>query len=445
MEESAGRPMGRRKALAALGLGALGATAGGAALVLSTRDSAPRQGPTSPSGLPLVTPSWSDALAESIGVNVKYHFNQTAYGNTEAVNALLVELGVRAIRDRQFPGDTSPSDLAHLETLYAAGVRSHVTLGRADQAPYSDADMDAMLAPVAAHPERYVSVGGLNEPNNSDRPADWVAVTRDHSKQISDRMAVLGISTDQVKRVAPALRDAQPTLLADFAALQDTDIASYLDFGDFHRYPLSQGGSTSSSLVDERLAAAQAAFGGLPMYCTETGFNTAEPELVDFTAVPWDVQAMSMVKVFCGMFARGVVRTFQYELLDDPDPSNADLESNWGLVAVFDGDLDRPASWVRKTAFTALRDLIASTADPGDRYSPVPVGLRLTGAPSDLEGLVLQRRDRSNQLLLWRDVALWDKGSRTRTVVKPVTVTVESDAGGSQRVTVADGMVTVAV
>jgi hypothetical protein len=444
VEEPTGRPIGRRRALAALGLGALGAAAGGTAIVVSSRSNAP-EGPTTASGLPLVTPSWSDALAESIGVNVKYHFKQTAYGNVAAVDALLAELGVRTIRDRQFPGDTSPSDLAHLSTLYSAGIRSHVTLGRADQAPYSDADMDAMLAPVARNPERYVSVGGLNEPNASDRPADWAAVTRDHSRQISDRMGALGIPTEQVKRVAPALRDAQPTLPADFQALQETDIASYLDFGDFHRYPLSQGGTTTTSRVDERLALAQAAFGGLPMYCTETGFNTAQPELVDFSAVPWDVQATLMVKVFCGMFARGVVRTFQYELLDDPDPTNADLESNWGLVAVFDGDLDRPQSWVRKTSFTALRDLIASVADPGTPYSPGPIGLRLSGGPPDLEGLVLQRRDGSSQLLLWRDVPLWDKGSLSRTSVAPAMVTVESDAGGRQRVAVADGVVTVSL
>lgn len=444
MEEPVGRPVARRAVLAALGLGAIGATAGATALMLASRDDAP-QGPTSSSGLPLVTPSSSDALAESIGVNVKYHFRQTAYGNTAAVTALLIELGVRTIRDRQFPSDTSTSELAHLEELYAAGIRSHVTLGRADRAPYSDADMDAMLGPVAAHPERYVSVGGLNEPNGSDRPADWAAAARDHSKQISDRMAVLGIPTTKVKRVAPVLRDAQSTLLADFEALRETDIASYLDYGDFHRYPLSQGGTTASSLVDERLAAAKAAIGGLPMYCTETGFNTAEPELVDFTAVPWDVQAVSVVTVFCEMFARGVVRTFQYELLDDPDPTNADLESNWGLVAVFDGDLDRPQNWVKKTSFTALRDFIASVADPGEPYTPEPIGLRLSDAPADLKGLVLQRRDRTNRLLLWRDVRLWDKGALTRATVDPIAVTVESDGGGRQRVAVAEGVVTVAV
>ena len=344
---------------------------------------------------------------------------------------------MRSIRDRQFPGDTSPAALAHLSALYDAGVRAHVTLGRVDQTPYSVEAMDAMLAPVAANPQWYVSVGGLNEPNGSDRPAEWAAVTRDHSRLISDRMAALGISTTQVGRVAPALRDAEPTLLADFAALAETDIASYLDYGDFHRYPLSQGGSTPSSRVDERLAAASAAFGGLPMYCTETGFNTADPALVGFTAVPWDIQAVSVVKVFCEMFSRGAVRTYLYELLDDPDPTHADLESNWGLVAVGDGDLARPDAWVRKDSFRRLQELIGSVADPGPAYSPKPIGLRLSGAPSDLRGLTLQRRDGSTQLLLWRDVSLWDRGRLAPTSVAPVTVTIESEARGRQQVEVA--------
>jgi hypothetical protein len=258
-------------------------------------------------------------------------------------------------------------------------------------------------------------------------------------------MAALGISTTEVGRVAPALRDAEPTLLADFAALGETDIASYLDYGDFHRYPLSQGGSTPTSLVDERMAAASAGFGGLPLYCTETGFNTADPQLVGFTAVPWDVQAVSVVKVFCEMFSRGVVRTYQYELLDDPDPSRADLESNWGLVAVGDADLDRPDAWVRKDSFTRLQALISSVADPGPAYSPTPLGLRLSGPPSDLRGLTLQRRDGSTQLLLWRDVPLWDRGRLARTTVAPVTVTVESDERGRQQVDVAADLYAVPV
>ena len=115
------------------------------------------------------------------------------------------------------------------------------------------------------------------------------------------------------------------------------------------------------------------------------------------------------------------------------------------LVAVFDGDLDRPQNWVKKTSFTALRDFIASVADPGEPYTPEPIGLRLSDAPADLKGLVLQRRDRTNQLLLWRDVRLWDKGALTRATVDPVAVTVESDGGGRQRVAVAEGVVTVAV
>lgn len=252
-------------------------------------------------------------------------------------------------------------------------------------------------------------------------------------------MAALGISTAQVKRVAPALKDAEPTLQADFAAMQASGIAAYLDFGDFHRYTLSSGGTSPSSLLDQRISWAKPAYGDKDLLCTETGFNTADyTQNLGWRALPWDIQALYAKKVFLETFSRGVVRTYQYELLDDPEPLPRDqFEANQGLVYVADGDLNDPSKWVKKDAFSAIANLISMTADPGANYVPKKTGLQIAGGGSDLRHLVLQKRTGKNLLVIWRDVSLWNNATKTKISISPVKVTVKSDAVGAQTVDVA--------
>lgn len=396
------------------------------------------------SDLPQVTPDWSDSFVDSMGTGTQFHFTGS-YENDEVVD-LLVELGIRKIRDRQTPSDVA--DTAGLTRLYAcgaAGIKIHATLGAISSYPYTNANMDTMLGPILAHPTYYCSVGGFNEPNDTTAGAytygsDWATKCYNHQKLISDRMAANGISTDDVKRGGPSLKDAEAGLQADFATLGATGIGTYMDYADFHRYPLSKGGTTPSSQVDQRLSWARAAFPGLPNTWTEFGFATTDSTLsLGWTGVPWSIQSIYIRKAYCEAWWRGIVQSFQFRFMDDAEANPRDeLQANWGFVYVPAGSDYTPANWVRKDSFNDLKAFIADLEDPGSAYTPRATGLRLTGTTTDMRWFVLQKRNGTNKLVIWRDVQLWNKSSKSIISITPVTVTVESDAAGTQTVSVAD-------
>jgi hypothetical protein len=113
-------------------------------------------------------------------------------------------------------------------------------------------------------------------------------------------------------------------------------------------------------------------------------------------------------RLFLEYFRWGVVRTFSYELLDEfPDPPLEEKESNFGLLR---NDLSR------KPAFDALRNTIEILGDPGPPFAPASLDYTLSEAGVELPGpestglhkVLLQKRDGSFYLALWRLSSVWD-------------------------------------
>ena len=121
-------------------------------------------------------------------------------------------------------------------------------------------------------------------------------------------------------------------------------------------------------------------------------------------------------RLLAAAFAAGYQRTFIYELIDEkPEPALADPEQHFGLLRV---DLSP------KPAFEAVRALLRAVREspgPGERR---PV--RLTG---DVEQVLLQRRDGSRALLLWRDTAIWDHEARRPRAAPATRVLLDFPAG----------------
>jgi len=99
-------------------------------------------------------------------------------------------------------------------------------------------------------------------------------------------------------------------------------------------------------------------------------------------------------------FRRGVRRTYSYELLDEfPDPGLEERESNWGLLR---NDLSK------KPAFDAVGNLLNILKDPGSGFAPGSLDYSLEGNTERLRQMLLQKRDGSYYLALWRDTSVWD-------------------------------------
>ena len=119
-------------------------------------------------------------------------------------------------------------------------------------------------------------------------------------------------------------------------------------------------------------------------------------------------------RMYLEYFRRGVVKTFSYELLDEA-PGAADRENTFGLLR---NDLSP------KPAFTALRNTIEILNDPGPAFTPETLDYSVEGKQDDLRQVLLQKRDGSFYLALWRASAVWDPVARTplSAPTKPVAV-----------------------
>ena len=143
-----------------------------------------------------------------------------------------------------------------------------------------------------------------------------------------------------------------------------------------------------------------------------------------------DAQALYAPRQLLEYVRRGM-RFWQYELMDDPDPS--------GPTGRATSASSPPRASTRRAGdasprFDTMKDLLAKIADPGPAYEPAPISISVDG-PVDLENIVVGRRDGSYQVVAWRDVDVYDPESRRPIDVEPEKVTVTVEGGRSSRST----------
>lgn len=125
-------------------------------------------------------------------------------------------------------------------------------------------------------------------------------------------------------------------------------------------------------------------------------------------------------RLFLSNYAAGISRTFAYELLDEDLPRGAASdERHFGLLY---------GNFTPKPAYKSLQRLLALLADPGPSFSTTPLNLTLSGDTADLRSLLLERRDGTYELVLWRAESVFDltKASNLPLVGRPVTITLRS-------------------
>jgi hypothetical protein len=389
-------PVNRRTLLALASALALAAIVA-ATVALLTRDAEP---PT------LDTRARSaEALVDSMGVNVHFTYTDTAYVRQAELISLLRQLGIHHVRDAM-PSPVDSPLAAGLRRASQAGIRA--TLLPHD--PVTDpggmiADSRTVLGDSIAAFE------GPNEPDSGVDP-DWEGKL----------LAYLPMLQERVRSLAPGVPLIGPSLVESTSRAQMQGRLPGLD----NAHPYSGGGPPESALGNSlrEIEGARRDARSRGIVFTETGYHNAMNAGAGMQPpVSEEVAAVYIPRLLVTAFGAGVRRTFLYELVDEkPEPAQADQEQHFGLLR---NDLSpKPAFLALRTLVTALR----SSPGPGPS-KPLPWDVR-PDEPGEVQRLLLQRRDGSFAIALWRPVSVWDQSSRQP--IDPGTLPVDLVFDGAE-------------
>jgi hypothetical protein len=349
------------------------------------------EGRTTPAGDPGgVQARQAQSFVSSLGVNTHTYYTDTVYHRRfGTIERRLVELGIRHVRENLELH--RPDQYRMLRRLAAAGIKVQPIIGDPRNGL---AGMRRLLGALATRLDG--AADAIEGPNEYDLSGDrrWRARLDRYQRALYDAV-----------RDTPALAKL-PVVAPSVGQLKDerlvTDLSRYLDYGNVHSYPDAE--PPESNLGEWLLAAARTS-GGKPVMATETGYHTAVHASEGQRPVSEGAMATYVPRLYLDYFSSGVVRTFPYELVDEfPDPGRGEPEWNFGLLR---------NNLSPKPAFTAVRNLVATVADPGPSFAPGRLDYTLSGDTGGLRSLLLQKRDGRFYLALWRTSSVWNANART--------------------------------
>lgn len=343
-----------------------------------------------PAGASAATARSANTFVASIGVNTHTYYDTGPYDHYAAWRRKLLDSGIRYIRENLQV--SSRRQVARMRNLYDARriKASFIFDPRHDRG----GSVAALAARLRSMPRAALQVEGPNEYENA-HAGDWgsvVASARRYQAQLYDTVK----SDPELSRL-PVLGPS----VANLTGYQAWgDLSGSLDVGNMHSYP---GGRMPSANLAAWRTAARTTSGAKPVQATETGYHTALASDDGHLGVSERAAAIYVPRTHLEYFRAGVKRTFAYELIDEGSDTSQ-VEDSFGLLR---SDLsDKPA-------MVALRNLIALVNDPGPSYTPTSaLDYALIGAPSDVRHVLLQKRDGTYWLALWREISVWDRWAR---------------------------------
>jgi hypothetical protein len=379
--------------------------------------------------LPTVTPVWSESLRQHYGVGVHPNFTKTSWAYVDAWMQRIATMNAAYIRGKYSPSVAQNDRTIELCRTYGLRWLMQVT---PEDWSMSLSELRAVLAHIRDNAaDVCIGIEGVNEPehNRDGSPvrADWALATVAYQKVIKQFVDATP-SMAHVAVVGPSLQMGGTDPYDAFQQLADAGLSSYMDAAGLHSYA---AGAKPDTKVDLRLGWVRSAWGAVPTWVTETGYNNAmNAPMVGPRPVPQDVAATYGPRALLEYYLRGC-KSARYEFLDDPDPANADPESNYGLVTCTGLD---PSTWSVKQEYTTMKQLLGSLRDPAASFTPTPVPLQVT-APSTVKWVVVAKSTGAKTLFAYLNAQIWDVVKRTRLTVDPVDVTV-TDAAGTRVVKV---------
>jgi hypothetical protein len=348
----------------------------------------------------------ADAFVSSIGANTHLSYLDRVYssGFSTIIKPKVAKLGIRHLRD----GGQVFTDVGWMNLVYgrykelsALGAKFTVIMSPLGT-NYADATQVYTLLDYIGR-DNVAAFEGLNEHDLSGRTT-WVAETRAMQQalfstikkdaQLATRYRVLGPSVGR---------------LGSATALGD--LSSYMDNGSMHPYP---GGKMPTSNITLNIDGLRPINGTRPLQATETGYHNAVATTSGHPGVSEAAMGKYVPRVFLENFNAGVLRSFEYELIDQGTGTTSQ-EMRFGLLRV-DGS--------EKPAYVAMTNLIALLSDPGSAFTMGRLDYSLSGDLTNLHHTLLQKRDGKFYLILWLEVPCYDLQAKTDITVAARAITL---------------------
>jgi hypothetical protein len=342
----------------------------------------------------------ADTFVDSIGVNTHTYYNDTVYYSRFAtVKQRLAELGIRHVRENLVPD--RPDQYERLGELSSMGIKSTLIVGDPNEGRQGLEELVSIL-----RTDLRGDVAAAEGPNEFDMwgGGDWLPRLSEYQRWLYD-----AIKSDPALSGLPVVG---PSIVHHRNQEALGDVSGQLDYGNIHSYP---DGYSPESNLDRHFEHAAKNSGSKQLMATESGYHSAVGWDGEHNPVSEDAMATYIPRMYLEYFRRGVARTFSYELLDEA-PGASDREDSFGLLR---NDLSP------KPAFDALRNTIQILSDPGPAFAPATLDYTLSGNSKDVHHMLLQKRDGSFYLALWRDADVWDPESQTPLAAPSGNVTVD--------------------
>ncbi|KQT60481.1 MULTISPECIES: hypothetical protein [unclassified Aureimonas] len=334
----------------------------------------------------------ADALLSSFGMNT--HMQQGwQYSDARKTVAVLKDLGITQVREA-FVG------LGHEGLEYAAqqGIRFLYFI--------PGGDIGEQLAGLEAWEKRYpgsiLAIEGPNEVNNW--PIAHRGLTGIPAAQAFQKELYEGVHASEVLRSIPVLAlTSWPVFI------------NHSDIGNVHAYS-RDGGFMSSRIVAAILDEQTLNPPAKTIWMTEAGYHTHLGEDYD-EGVSEALQAKMATTMFLSAFARGLPKTFYYQLANQYTDPN-DQQAYFGLV---------DQSWAPKPAFTALKSMIAIVRDAAGSQAATAASLRyaLDGLPETAQHKAFRTSAGEWLIAVWNEPEdIWDRAGNIELPVPSADVTL---------------------
>ncbi|UYZ62146.1 RICIN domain-containing protein [Hymenobacter weizhouensis] len=357
----------------------------------------------------------ADSFVESIGINT--HWQYGTYSNYTALKTLLVESGIRYIRD-----GSGTSNYGKYNELYATyGIRTNVLLGRRYAGnwpqPLDLGQIGTELSDVKGGITT-AAIASLEAPNEYDishgsGESNWVTKIQNYTKD-----TYTTAKADAVLRDLPLIG---PSLTSEGAFNSVGNLETWIDYANIHpyqsdRWPGTGGwGDKGYGSLDWNLTylVGKQMPGAKRVQATECGYHNDVGE----EGLSEEAEGKYTARMYAEFFRRGIARSYKYELLNQG--TDGDKEKAFGLLRK---DL------TPKPAFRAVKNLIAVLSDKGAAFTPASLNYTLSGSTSNVRQMLFQKRNGDFYLMLWLEVPSWDVNANVNLypAAQAVTLTVPS-------------------
>lgn len=385
-------------------------------------------------GLGTVPVVWGEKLRQSYGNCAHVNFQTSVYQHVGSGGWIDRMNTMNSYQFRSLYSQSLANTSTAVTRCRNQGVK-WLMLVTPDDFSMTNAEIRQRIQHIAANAaDVCIGIEGINEPNNSGDP-DWADKTVSIQAAIWDEVTSTP-ALSHVTVVGPSLHASVANVEQHHVTLGNKGINNYIHAAGLHRY---SGGRAPGYLIDERIGWIAAYWNNPDVWVTETGYTNALNRPSGHVPINNAGSSAYSIRNLLEFRDRPKIkRVFRYEFLDDPNPANDDIESNFGLVEC--DATGSMAGWTNKTEYNTMQDFLGTLRDSASFYNPPDIPLEVTG---NVSYWVTKTTTGNNFLWLYRPGAtVWDIDTLSNITVSPINVGVTTTLG-SQTIPVAGSTVKV--